>query len=115
MILKECTDVRGRSRLLPGGSGGLYVVVFWRASDPVASDFRRACADIVWPQGCIPVAVDLDQAPEMIDWFELSTVPMLAVISDGSLLGLEYECTVDACRRLVESGFRQYSLMRSMA
>lgn len=99
--------------LLPGGSRALFVVLFWRSSDPAASAMRRDCAGIIWPRCFRPVSVDLDSAPEIAEWYNLSVAPMLGVVTDAALLAIEHECTTEACRKLADYGWSQYSMMKT--
>ena len=114
-MMKELRTSDERAALLPSGSNALFVVLFWRKSNPTAAAFRRQCSEIVWPRWFRTVSVDLDTAAEVAAWFETPIVPMLAVVTDGAMLCVEYDCTIEACRKLADCGRSQYSMMRSMS
>lgn len=111
----ELTSRIERAVLLPGGSRGLFAVLFWRSSDSRSAAARRRFADISTPANFRAVAVDLDAAPEIVSWFGLSTCPMLGVVTDGAMLAMEFDCSAEGCRTLFAHGLEQYSMMRSMS
>ncbi len=114
-MVRDLSPAAARSALLPGGASGLYLVLFWRASGPNGAEARRRFSQIDWPDCLRPVAVDLDQAPEIADWFCPTSIPMLAVVTDGAMLDMAYDCTVEAGRRLADSGQAHYLMMASMS
>jgi hypothetical protein len=114
-MMKELRTPVDLAALLPGGSDELFMVLFWRSSEPLARAARRSCADFVWPRPFRPVSVDLDRASDVDAWFCLNSVPILAVVTDGAILGMEFDCTPEACRKLAECGRSQYSMMRSLS
>lgn len=109
----ELDSSAARAALLPGGAE-LFVVLFWRSGDATSVAWRRHCERVAWPRELCAVAVDLEAAPEIAAWFEPRIVPMLAVVTDGALLAVEYECTTEACHQLANRGYWQYSLMKTM-
>ncbi len=110
--MQELRTSTQRCCLLPGKSKELFVVFFWRSSDPDAASLRSKCGSVAWPRCFRPVAVDLDAASEIDDWFNIRNHPMLAVVHDGALLSMEFDFCDDAYQRLAECGRFQYSQLR---
>lgn len=101
--------------MLPGGADTLFVALFWRSSDPDSWAFRNRCDALQWPDCFEPVAVDLDTDDGLDDWFGQPTGPMLAVVTDGAMLCMEFDATPRSCRALIACGVAQYSMMQSMS
>jgi len=101
-----------RCCLLPGKSRELFVVLFWRSSDPSAASLRDKCCTFAWPRCFRTVSIDLDEAREIDDWFNIKSPPMLAVVHDGALLSMEFDFCEAAYQRLAECGRHQYSQLR---
>jgi hypothetical protein len=111
--VRELSTRLERSALLPCGSRTVYAVFFWRSSVVQSKRARNKLDALSWPSFLHVVAVDLDHAKELADWFEVTTVPMLAVVRDGAMLCVEFEISQTSCEQLALSGRRQLAAMRS--
>lgn len=84
-------------RLLPGRQDQFAAVLFAHNSD--AESVERF-QQLQWPAGWDVFFVDVAATPALTGWFGVRETPVLAVIRDGALLALEYECAPEVCERL---------------
>ena len=110
--MEELVTTSDRSGLLPGRSKDLFVVLFWRSSQGQNQETRLKLGDYDWPRCFRVVSIDLDGAQEIDEWFNVRTVPMVAVIHDGALLSMEFDFGDEACLRLADCGRWKFAQMR---
>lgn len=94
-------DDHAARALLPGHTDGDHVVLFFRPQDRDAADHLQRFSSLPWPPRWSAAAVDVDCAPDTARWFGLSLTPAVAVIRDGALLALEFDCSDDVCHRVL--------------
>lgn len=94
-------DDNAASALLPGRADGDHVVLFFRHDDDGSSGHLQRFAALPWPTRWSASAVNVERAPETARWFGLQETPAVAVIRDGALLALEFDCSEDVCQRVL--------------
>lgn len=94
---------RDSDKLLPGATNVPSIVLFCTAHETTEKMRKRFdCA--TWPRGYRVCQIDLDNDPEARSWFALDDErPAVAVVLDGAILALEYECSDEACQRLLRT------------
>ncbi|MCO4768980.1 MAG: hypothetical protein KDA24_03055 [Deltaproteobacteria bacterium] len=93
-----CDDEKARC-LLPGGLGSRVALVLF--CDPIQDEasVRRFAGAL--PGGAPAYVVNALDAPNAARWFGVRETPVLAAVSDGSLLMLETECGPESCARVL--------------
>lgn len=102
---------QGWRELLPLGPSRLYAVLFW---DRGHAHAPRQFDAVDWPAEYVKTHLCVDQAPEVARWFSIQRLPMLAVITQGSILCAEFDCQPERCVEVARAALENYSYMRSM-
>lgn len=82
-------------------------IVLFCTEHPSTDALRDAFQRVSWPAGYRVSLVEVGTQPVERRWFPLHEPPVVAVVLDGAVLALEYECSADACRRLVRVAEQQ--------
>jgi len=111
---REITSDEEASFLKPGANDALHIVLFCHADSPVVEKARRMVPEVDIPADWDFTILDTDRADEIAGWYGLTDASGMAVISDGSLLTIEYECSVDALRRLIDVAQKQSEALSAL-
>ena len=111
-MMEVHTDSQGES-LLPSGPGGLFAAIFCDPSDRANDGLLARFAEKQWPEPVRPVVVDIRGAQDTARWFGMDEGPVLTLISDGTLLAVEYNLSEGACCRLMDCGLDSLTLLRT--
>jgi len=95
------------SPLMPGHGQGLHVVLFWNPETDKHHSVLNHFRELRWPENVRQSVLEVSRAPKTVEWFGLRETPALTIIREGVLLAVEYACTQDACRRLLDCADRQ--------
>ena len=88
--------------LMPGAR--VPAIVLFTVDHPQTTKMCARFDAAAWPHGYRVLKLDLEQEPEARGWFALSNNrPAVAVVLDGAILALEYECSDEACARLLHT------------
>ena len=97
--------------LLPGQGGGLFAVLFSNSTRPGAEALEARFSELQWPADLRQVIVDTRTASASAEWFGLGEGPAMALICEGSLLAVEYECSDGVCDRILKIGYQQLAAL----
>ena len=111
---REVTSDEEASFLKPGADDALHIVLFCQADSPVVQKARRLVPEVDIPADWDFTILDTDGVDEIANWYGLTDASGMAVISDGSLLTIEYECSVDALRRLIDVAQKQSDALSAL-
>lgn len=100
--------------LMPGQGTHLHLVLFCAADSPTVQKAQALAADHDLPPNWRLVHLVPDSAPQTTRWFGLSERAGMAAIYDGSMLSVEYECSLDAFRRLLKTARRQQKSLQEL-
>ena len=95
--------------LLPGHAPGRRFVVFFTGGDPGDAAECQRFREADWPPGLARVEVDVRAAPSLREHFGLRRLPAIAIVEDGSLIALEYDCHPDSREFLLSMARAQHS------
>jgi hypothetical protein len=104
---REVTSDEDASFLLPGNDDHLHIVLFCDAGAPAVQKARQLAPKVDIPAEWDLVLFDPDDAPETAKWFGVDERSGMAVIGHGSLLDIEYECSLSSFKRLIDVAKRQ--------
>lgn len=105
---REISSDDEASLLMPGEEGGgLHVVLFCEPGSPTVEKACSLAPEVEVPEDWSLVLLDTDEAEETARHFGVDGVTGMAVIEDGAILDIEYECSLEAFRRLIEVAQRQ--------
>ena len=99
---REVTSDEEATFLMPEGDDDLHVVLF---CDPGSPTIEKACElapDVDIPADWDLVWLDTEQAEQTAGHFGVREVEGMAVVEDGAILDIEYECSLEAFQRLIE-------------
>lgn len=94
--------------LMPGHHDAVTLVLFCGAQAPVIERARALADQVELPQGWSLAVVDPNSAADTARWFGVTEVPAMGAVSDGALLAVEYECSLEAFERLIGLAKRQF-------
>jgi len=100
--------------LMPGKSPKLHLVLFCAPGAPTIQKARDLVTQIEVPEDLAFVHLDPSGAPETTRWFGLSDTIGMAAIYDGAMLAVEYECSLDAFRRLLTTARQQHARLKEL-
>lgn len=95
------------SFLMPGESDALHVVLFCEPGSPTVQKACSLAPDVDLPEDWNLVLLDTDEAEQTARHFGVDDVTGMAVVEDGAILDIEYECSLEAFRRLIDVAERQ--------
>jgi hypothetical protein len=98
----------------PGTEDGLYLVLFCDEKAPTVEKARELAPRADIPSDWEFVLLDPTDAPETARRFGVADTQGMAAIRDGSLLSIEYECSLNALKRLVETARRQSEALEQL-
>lgn len=104
---REVASDEEASFLMPGESDALHVVLFCEPGSPTVEKACSLAPEVEIPEDWNLVLLDTEEAEETARHFGVDDVTGMAVIEDGSILDIEYECSLEAFRRLIEVAARQ--------
>ena len=104
---REVRSDEEASFLMPGEDESLHLVLFCQKGSPVVEKARELTPRVDIPADWDLVLLDTDGASETARWYGVGETSGMAVIEDGSLLDIEYECSIDALKRLIDVARRQ--------
>lgn len=110
----EVTSDEEASFLMPDGDDALHVVLFCEPGSPTV---RKACElapEVDIPEDWNLVRLDTDGADQTARHFGLADIEGMAVIEAGAILDVEYECSLEAFRRLIEVAERQSEALEEL-
>lgn len=110
----EITSDDEASVLMPGEDDSLHLVLFCHKDAPTVERARQLAPRVDIPSNWDIVVLDAEKAPETASWYGVDETSGMAVIRDGSLLDIEYECSLDAFRRLIETAKRQAEALTNL-
>lgn len=115
VTFSEVTSDSEASFLMPeeDDDGGLHVVLFCEPGSPTVEKACKFAPQVAIPTDWQLVLLDTDRAPETARYFGVEDVTGMAVIEEGSILDIEYECSIEAFRRLIETAKRQSRALES--
>jgi hypothetical protein len=90
-----------------GGKDSLHVVLFCEPGSPTVEKACQYAPQVDIPTDWHLVLLDTEHATDTARYFGLDDVTGMAVIEDGAILDIEYECSIEAFRRLIEIAKRQ--------
>lgn len=102
-----------QARPLGPGQKGTYVVLFVSDEMEERKAFEERFAKLELPRRMPRVVVDVGGAKETARWFGIRKTPALAVIHDGALLSIEYQCEEGVCGRLIGFATQQLSSLEA--
>ena len=82
---------------------GRRVLLFVDRRLPSAGPAEDRFADVSWPDGTHTEVIDISSDDEHASWYGIADVPAVAVVLDGAILAIEYECDAEACARVCEA------------
>ncbi|MFW5967761.1 MAG: hypothetical protein ACOCV2_09600 [Persicimonas sp.] len=100
--------------LMPGRSEGLHLVLFCEPDSPTVDKAREYLGRVEVPDDWRFVHLIPSEAPETTEWFGLSDTMGMAVIADGAMLAVEYECSLGAFKRLMSTARKQYDSLQKL-
>ena len=104
------TETQARAALLPPSAKGIAIVLFVDDSTLCAENiarFKELVGDLAL---CSGIVARGDGSSEVARWFRINQFPAMAVIFDGMLLSVEYECSPGTCERVGREAIEQYRL-----
>ena len=111
---REITSDDEASFLMPGNDGFLHIVLFCESGAPVVDRAREIVPEVEIPEAWDFAVIDTAEAPETVRWFGVDEASGMAVIRDGSLLDIEYECSIDAFGRLIATAKKQAKALENL-
>jgi hypothetical protein len=110
----EITSDEEASFLMPGGDDALHVVLFCEPGSPTVQKACQLAPDVGIPEEWNLVRLDTDGADKTARHFGLAELEGMAVIEDGAILDVEYECSLEAFHRLIEVARRQSEALEEL-
>jgi hypothetical protein len=114
MTFFEVTSDEDAAFLMPGHSERLHLVLFCEPTSPTVDKAKELVGEVDVPDQWALVHIDPQSAPETIRRFGLSDQVGMAAIYDGSMLTVEYECSLDAFRRLLTTAGQQHACLKEL-
>ena len=111
---REVRNDEEASFLMPGRSSEIHLVMCCDAGAPAVKKAARLAPQVDLPSDWDLVVLDPEQASETARWFGIAEASGMAVIHDGVLLAIEFECSLDAFERLIDVAERQASQLAEM-
>lgn len=103
----EVTSDEEASFLMPEGDEALHVVLFCEPGSPTVQKAREFAPDVDIPTDWKLVVLDTERAERTARYFGVDEIQGMAVVEEGAILDIEYECSVEAFRRLIDVAKRQ--------
>jgi hypothetical protein len=100
--------------LMPGQSQRFHLVLFCEPGSPTVEKAQALVSETEVPEQWRFVHLDPHSAPKTAQWFGLSDQMGMAAIFDGALLAVEYECSLEAFRRLLGTARQQHALLKEL-
>jgi len=114
----EVTSDDEASFLMPADgaddAGSLHVVLFCEPGSPTVEKACQYAPQVDIPTDWHLVLLDTNNAEETAQYFGLRDITGMAVIEDGAILDIEYECSIEAFRRLIDIAKRQSDALDSL-
>jgi hypothetical protein len=111
---REVTSDQEASFLMPDGDDALHVVLFCEPGSPTVQKACELAPEVDIPEDWNLVRLDTDGAEKTARHFGLSDLEGMAVIEAGTILDVEYECSLDAFRRLIAVAERQSEALEEL-
>ncbi|MFB6351277.1 MAG: hypothetical protein ABEN55_17980 [Bradymonadaceae bacterium] len=103
----EVTSDEEASFLLPDGDDALHVVLFCEPGSPTVQKACELAPEVDIPEDWNLVRLDTEGARRTARHFGVAELEGMAVVENGTILDVEYECSLEAFRRLIEVAKRQ--------
>lgn len=106
-------DAQARAALLPPTARGTFVVFFVGREpiDDVALDDMNALIEAAPVR--LNAAMVEAECSVVADWFRIDQFPAMAVVFDGMLFAVEFECTRTNCEQLIRVAASQLEQFRA--
>ncbi len=111
---REVTSDEEATFLMPGNTQRLHLVLFCEPGSPTVQKARDLICEIDVPEQWMFVHLDPNRAPRTTRRFGLSDQVGMAAIYDGSMLAVEYECSLEAFRRLLGTARHQHASLQKL-
>jgi hypothetical protein len=76
-------------------------IVLFCTDHPATPKMKERFERTEWPKGYRACVLDVGSQTEAQGWVDETSAPAVAVVFDGVILALEYECNDEACSRLL--------------
>lgn len=111
---REIQSDEDASFLMPGGDDALHVVLLCEPGSPTVEKARELAPEVDIPTDWDLVWLDTDRAERTARHFGVQNVEGMVVVEDGSILDIEYECSLEAFRRLIDVAKRQSEALHNL-